>query len=93
MNKVYSGREAWTVKFSPTSVRDFDSRMERVAKIVGVSDVHVAMARCEADVQAECRDHVSSTPSRPHDPDVAHPDANKGHVVTALSQATCRMTR
>ena len=80
-------REAWTVKFSPKVVPDFDSHLERVAKIVGVSDEHAAVARCEANVQVLCGNHVSAARSQPYYLDVTHPDANKGHVVTVLSQA------
>ena len=61
--------------------------MERVAKIVGVSDDHAAVSRCEADVQAECGNRVSAARSQPYYLDVTHPDANKGRVVTVLSQA------
>ena len=37
--------EAWTVKFSPKVVSDFDSHMDRVAKIVGVSNDLAAVAQ------------------------------------------------
>jgi Cof subfamily protein (haloacid dehalogenase superfamily) len=80
-------REAWTVKFSPKVVPDFDSHLERVAKIVGVSDDQAGVTRCEADVQDFCGNHVSAARSQPYYLDVTHPDANKGHVVTVLSQA------
>lgn len=80
-------REQWTVKFAPTVVPDFTSHLERVAKIVGVSDDYAAVARCEADVQRECGNHVSAARSQPYYLDVTHPDANKGHVVTVLSEA------
>lgn len=80
-------REEWTVKFPPTVVSEFSSHLERVAKVVGVSDDHAAVARCEADVQADCGQHVSAARSQPYYLDVTHPDANKGHVVTVLSQA------
>jgi Cof subfamily protein (haloacid dehalogenase superfamily) len=80
-------REQWTVKFAPTVVPDFTPHLERVAKIVGVSDDHPAVARCEADVQGECGNHVSAARSQPYYLDVTHPDANKGHVVAVLSQA------
>ena len=79
--------EAWTVKFSPKVVRDFDSHLERIAKIVGVSDDHAAVAKCESDVQSDCGSRVSAARSQPYYLDVTHPDANKGHVVTVLSQA------
>jgi len=84
---LHVAREAWTVKFSPKVVSDFDSHLERVAKIVGVSDDLAAVARCEADVQGLCGNHVSAARSQPYYLDVTHPDANKGHVVTVLSQA------
>ena len=79
-------REQWTVKFPPTLVGEFGSHLERVAKIVGVSDDLAAVERCEADVQREYGDHVSAARSQPYYLDVTHPDANKGHVVTVLSQ-------
>jgi Cof subfamily protein (haloacid dehalogenase superfamily) len=79
-------REQWTVKFAPIVVPDFLTHIERVAKIVGVSDDHAAVARCEADLQRDFGSHVSATRSQPYYLDVTHPDANKGHVVTTLSQ-------
>jgi len=78
-------REQWTVKFQPTVVRDFASHLEHVAKIVGVSDDFEAVARCEADVQQEWGTHASAARSQPYYLDVTHPEANKGHVVTVLS--------
>jgi Cof subfamily protein (haloacid dehalogenase superfamily) len=80
-------REQWTVKFAPSVVPDFTAHLERVAKIVGVSDDYPAVARCEADVQHDCGDHVSAARSQPYYLDVTHPDANKGHVVAVLSEA------
>lgn len=80
-------REQWTVKFAPVVVPDFTSHLGSVAKIVGVSDDYAAVARCEADVQIECGDQVSASRSQPYYLDVTHPDANKGHVVAALSKA------
>src|SRR5215468_1969380 len=80
-------REQWTVKFAPTVVRDFTPHLEHVAKLVGVSDDHAAVARCEADVQLDCGTRVSAARSQPYYLDVTHPDANKGHVVTVLSEA------
>jgi Cof subfamily protein (haloacid dehalogenase superfamily) len=80
-------REQWTVKFAPTIVSDFTLYLDRVAKIVGISDDYAAVARCEADVQRDCGNHVSAARSQPYYLDVTHPDANKGHVVIALSEA------
>jgi Cof subfamily protein (haloacid dehalogenase superfamily) len=79
-------REQWTVKFAPTVVRDFTSHLKHVAKLVGASDDYAAVARCEADVQLDCGNRVSAARSQPYYLDVTHPDANKGHVVTLLSE-------
>jgi Cof subfamily protein (haloacid dehalogenase superfamily) len=78
-------REQWTVKFAPTVVSEFTD-LDRVAKIVGISDDYHAVASCEADVQSECGNQVSAARSQPYYLDVTHPDANKGHVVQVLSQ-------
>jgi Cof subfamily protein (haloacid dehalogenase superfamily) len=86
-NAPHVAREQWTVKFPPTVVHEFSSHLDRVAKIVGVSDDFAAVARCEADVQRDCGNHVSAARSQPYYLDVTHPDANKGHVVEVLSQA------
>jgi Cof subfamily protein (haloacid dehalogenase superfamily) len=86
-NAPHVAREQWTVKFAPTVVSEFSSHLARVAKIVGISDDYAAVARCEADVQRDCGNHASAARSQPYYLDVTHPDANKGHVVTVLSQA------
>jgi Cof subfamily protein (haloacid dehalogenase superfamily) len=85
-NGPHVDREQWTVKFAPIVVPDFLTHIKRVAKVVGVSDDHAAVARCEADVQRDCGNHVSAARSQPYYLDVTHPNANKGHVVTTLSQ-------
>ena len=79
-------REEWTVKFPPIVVSTFDGLLDRVMKIVGVSDDLEAVARCEKDVQQECGDHVSAARSQPYYLDVTHPKANKGEVITVLSE-------
>jgi len=86
-NAPHVAREQWTVKVPPTVVPEFSSHLDRVAKIVGISDDYAAVARCEADVQRDCGNHVSAARSQPYYLDVTHPDANKGHVVEVLSQA------
>ncbi len=86
-NGPHVAREQWTVKFAPAVVAGFDSHLGRVAKIVGVSDDYPAVARCEADVQHDCGSHVSAARSQPYYLDVTHPNANKGRVVTVLSEA------
>lgn len=79
-------REQWTVKFAPTITNDFNSYLNHVAKIVGVSDDLAAVARAEKDVQRDYGHQVSAARSQPYYLDVTHPDANKGHVVSVLSQ-------
>jgi Cof subfamily protein (haloacid dehalogenase superfamily) len=85
MDAPHVAREQWTVKFPPRVVAHFAGHLDRVAKIVGVSDDYAAVARCEADVQHDCGNAVSAARSQPYYLDVTHPDANKGHVVTFLS--------
>jgi len=79
-------REEWTVKFAPTVVSSFEGLLNRVAKIVGVSDDLEAVGRCERDVRKECGEHVSAARSQPYYLDVTHPKANKGEVINVLSE-------
>ncbi len=79
-------REEWTVKFPPVVVPTYDALLNRVAKIVGISDDYEAVARCEADVRTSCGQHVSAARSQPYYLDVTHPNANKGTVVRMLSE-------
>jgi len=81
----HAEREARTVQFPPTVVPSYDGFLDRAVKIVGVSDDHDLVARCEADLQAQFASHVSASRSQPHYVDVTHPTANKGVVVGRLS--------
>jgi len=78
-------REAHTVQFAPTVVASFDGVETGVAKIVGVSDDHDAVAAAEQQAHVELGDHVSASRSQPYYLDVTHPQANKGAVATFLS--------
>ena len=78
-------REAWTVKFSPTVVDDFADALNRAAKIVGVSDDHELVRRCESDLTDALGTSASAARSQPYYVDVTHPEANKGAVVEHLS--------
>ena len=84
-NAAHVGREQWTVKFPPTVVKTFAGVLGRVAKIVGVSDDHARVAKCEKDVQEAGGEHISAARSQPYYLDVTHPQANKGGVVLAMS--------
>lgn len=79
-------REEWTVKFPPTVVKTFSGPLNRVAKIVGVSDDYDRVAKCERDVQVAGGTHISAARSQPYYLDVTHPEANKGGVVLAMSR-------
>src|ERR1700747_3719948 len=91
-------REEWPVKFPPTVVSNFEGLTNDVAKLVGVSDDLEAVRKCETAVREQfaAKVHtrqtnpqretlVSAARSQPYYLDVTHPDANKGHVVTGLS--------
>jgi Cof subfamily protein (haloacid dehalogenase superfamily) len=78
--------EQWTVKFPPTIVADFGPALQWAVKVVGVSDDHDLLARCEKDAQAALGAQASAARSQPYYLDVTHPSANKGTVVEALSK-------
>jgi Cof subfamily protein (haloacid dehalogenase superfamily) len=79
-------REQWTVKFSPTVVKNFKDVLGSAVKIVGVSDDLGLVARCEKDAGDALGSKASAARSQPYYLDVTHPDANKGTVVTTLSK-------
>ena len=78
-------RETGVIRFSPRRVADFESQMNKVAKIVGVMDDPVVMTRLEADLKREFAGRVSVSSSQPYYVDLTHPSANKGTVVDWLS--------
>jgi Cof subfamily protein (haloacid dehalogenase superfamily) len=82
----HAEHEASTVQFQPTVVPTYDGLLDRVVKIVGVSDDHDLVARCEAAVQHQFATQVSAARSQPHYLDVTHPSAHKGVVIERLSQ-------
>jgi Cof subfamily protein (haloacid dehalogenase superfamily) len=78
--------EEMTVQFSPRVVGNFDNVLDDVAKVVGVSNDHEAVARCETVAREELGGRVSAARSQPYYLDVTHPNANKGMVVRRLSE-------
>lgn len=78
-------RESRTVQFGPTVVESFDG-VQHVAKIVGVSDDHDAVAAAEATAHEELGGEVSASRSQPYYLDITHPQANKGYVARFLSR-------
>jgi Cof subfamily protein (haloacid dehalogenase superfamily) len=85
-NAPHVAREQWTVEFPPTVVDNFNDVFGSAVKIVGVSDDHDLVARCEKDAQTALGANASAARSQPYYLDVTHPDANKGTVVTTLSK-------
>jgi Cof subfamily protein (haloacid dehalogenase superfamily) len=78
-------REGWTVKFEPTVVECYaDSDLDQAVKIVGVSDDHALVGKCEADVAEVLGYSATAKRSQPYYLDITHPEANKGAVVDAL---------
>jgi Cof subfamily protein (haloacid dehalogenase superfamily) len=78
-------REAWTVKFEATVVERYaDIDLDRAVKIVGVSDDHDLVAKCEGDVSAALGARATAKRSQPYYLDITHPEANKGAVVDEL---------
>jgi len=82
----HAARESSTVQFQPAVVPSYDGLLDRVVKIVGVSDDHGLVAQCEFALQQQFGVHASATRSQPHYVDVTHPTANKGVVVERMSQ-------
>jgi len=78
-------REAWTVKFAPTLVSDISGALDKVVKVVGISDTYSQVARCEADAQAMLGEQATVARSQPYYLDITHHDANKGFVATYLA--------
>jgi Cof subfamily protein (haloacid dehalogenase superfamily) len=78
-------REASTVQFQPTVVDGYEDVTSDVAKIVGVSDDHDAVAAADKAGHDTLGEHVSVACSQPYYLDVTHPQANKGGVVRFLS--------
>jgi Cof subfamily protein (haloacid dehalogenase superfamily) len=79
-------REAWTVKFEPTVVDDYQDLTDNVAKLVGVSDDHDAIQKASEAAHDQFGDHVTAAASQPYYLDVTHPEANKGFVARYLAR-------
>jgi Cof subfamily protein (haloacid dehalogenase superfamily) len=79
-------REEFTVKFAPKVVPNFDAAIEAAHKIVGVSDDHDLLAKCETEMQALLGADASATRSQPYYLDITNPLANKGAAVGTLAR-------
>ena len=85
LHAPHAEREAATVRFQPTVAPTYEGLLDRVVKIVGVSDDYDLVERCESSVQHRFATHVSASRSQPYYLDVTHPMANKGVVIDRLS--------
>ncbi len=77
--------ESRTVRFAPTVVDGFEETVG-VAKLVGVSDDHDAVAIAAATAREEIGEHVSAWRSQSYYLDITHPAANKGAVAQFLAR-------
>lgn len=78
--------EAWTVKFEPRIVPDVSAVLDRVTKVVGVSDDFDKVQRCEASAKETFGQRATANRSQPYYLDVTNRNANKGAVAEFLSQ-------
>jgi Cof subfamily protein (haloacid dehalogenase superfamily) len=78
-------REAWTVKFPPKIVADYEGVTDGVSKITGVSDDKAKLDQATEAARAKFGHQASAAQSQPYYLDVTNPDANKGDVVKFLA--------
>ncbi len=86
LDSPHVAREQFTVQMSPTVAPDLPSMVRNIVKIVGVSDDLPLVATVELATQKQFGSVVSASRSQPYYLDVTHPLANKGSVVTWMSQ-------
>ncbi|HSN02986.1 MAG TPA: Cof-type HAD-IIB family hydrolase [Acidimicrobiales bacterium] len=86
LDGAHVDREAWICGCEPTVLEDFTGIDGGVLKIVGVSDDPSAGAAALLAIDGRFGERVAATRSQTYFLDVTHPDANKGEVVTYLSQ-------
>jgi Cof subfamily protein (haloacid dehalogenase superfamily) len=78
-------REAWTVKFAPKVVANYEGVTDQVSKITGVSDDPAKIDQATAAAREKFGHQASAAQSQPYYLDVTNPDANKGGVVKFLA--------
>ncbi len=70
---------------APTIAADFEPWMERIDKVVGVTDDHALLARLEREIDAALAPRANVVRSQPYFLDVTVARANKGEGVAALA--------
>lgn len=83
---AHVAHEEHTVQFPPVITKDFGPALDRVGKIVGVSNDHALVARGETTIKAGLGAAASVQRSQLYYLDITHPQANKGAAVVALSR-------
>jgi Cof subfamily protein (haloacid dehalogenase superfamily) len=78
------GLERLTLGFGPTQVDGFEDVIDRIDKIVGVSDDHARLAQVESEARQLFGAAAAIQRSQAYYLDVTHPLANKGEAVGAL---------
>jgi len=79
-------RERSNVRFDPIVVDDLHAVLDAPVKIVGVSEDHPLVERCESELVALLGADASAARSTPNYIDITHPEANKGMVVREASR-------
>ena len=77
--------ERHTVGFDPVVVADFTAVVDRIDKIVAVSDDTAALSSVEAEARAAWGGQANIERSQAYYLDFTHPEANKGEAVRALA--------
>jgi Cof subfamily protein (haloacid dehalogenase superfamily) len=78
--------ETRTVGFGVKLVADLAPFLARAGKIVGVSDDHALLARCEEELIGEFAGLATVARSQPYYLDITHPAANKGAALAVLAR-------
>jgi Cof subfamily protein (haloacid dehalogenase superfamily) len=81
---AYIARERHTVGFDPTVVPDFESVIDRLDKLVGVSEHPALLATVEGEAQRRLRGRANARRSQAYYLDVTNREADKGHAVRAI---------
>jgi len=80
-------RERLAANLEPIFDADFATLLDRVDKLVGVSDDHALLATVEVETRAALGEAANVARSQPYYLDVTAPRANKGDGVAALAAA------
>lgn len=86
-NAAHVARETHTVRFAPTVIDSFEHHLDRVSKMVGVSDDVALLGDVEAELQTLIGAAAHAKRSQPYYLDLTAQEANKGAAVRAIAAA------